>query len=413
MNKDIQTGLWAFSTLPGTGPVAMKRLLESMGSAEALLGADSAALSRCGAWGMNLSRVLSGPDGPRLLQEALSMARREWELGEAMGLRWVSLVDPEYPEYLRECHDPPVVLFVKGHLPLDYRYALAVVGTRNMSQYGSTILRAFMEELAHAWIPQNTKPIIVSGLALGVDGHAHELALEMGFGTMAVTANGLGTHYPPQHKGLGERMVAAGMVILTETRALQGPDARLFPRRNRIIAGLCPLVLVAEAAARGGALITARFANDYDRQVYAFPGRVTDQGYRGCLRLVLSGQAQLLCSPYDLRVWQNWPLRPRLEDSRADAHRLIAGTAVDAQLQGVKAARGVQQTLEGLPASGRMLSEGAQRMLRGLAVLEEASADRLLELHQGDYPGFVRSLFALESAGLFQRNGSGTWIRRA
>lgn len=413
MNKDIQTGLWAFSTLPGTGPVAMKRLLESMGSAEALLGADSAALSRCGAWGMNLSRVLSGPDGPRLLQDALSMARREWELGEAMGLRWVSLVDPEYPEYLRECHDPPVVLFVKGHLPLDYRYALAVVGTRNMSQYGSTILRAFMEELAHAWIPQDTKPIIVSGLALGVDGHAHELALEMGFGTMAVTANGLGTHYPPQHKGLGERMVAAGGAILTETRALQGPDARLFPRRNRIIAGLCPLVLVAEAAARGGALITARFANDYDRQVYAFPGRVTDQGYRGCLRLALSGQAQLLCSPYDLRVWQNWPLRPRLEDGRADAHRLIAGTAVDAQLQGVKAARGVQRTLEGLPASGRMLSEGAERMLRGVAVLEEASADRLLELHQGDYPGFVRSLFALESAGILQRNGSGTWTRRA
>jgi hypothetical protein len=120
-----------------------------------------------------------------------------------------------------------------------------------------------------------------------------------------------------------------------------------------------------------------------------------------------------LCSPYDLRVWQNWPLRPRLEDGRADAHRLIAGTAVDAQLQGVKAARGVQRTLEGLPASGRMLSEGAERMLRGVAVLEEASADRLLELHQGDYPGFVRSLFALESAGILQRNGSGTWIRRA
>ena len=102
MNKDIQTGLWALSTLPGTGPVAMKRLLESMGGADALLGADAATLSRCGAWGMNLSRVLSGPDGPRLLQEAHRMALREWELGEAMGLRWVSLVDPDYPEYLRE-----------------------------------------------------------------------------------------------------------------------------------------------------------------------------------------------------------------------------------------------------------------------------------------------------------------------
>ena len=413
MNKDIQTGLWALSNLPGTGPVAMKRLLESMGGADALLGADSAALARCGSWGMNLAKVLSGSDGPRLLQDAHRLALREWEIGESLGVRWVSLVDSDYPEYLRECHDPPVVLFVKGCLPLDYRYALAVVGTRNISHYGSGILRSFMEELAHAWIPKDYKPLIVSGLALGVDGHAHELALEMGFGTMAVTANGLGTVYPPQHKGLAERIVQGGGAILTETRALQGPDSRLFPRRNRIIAGLCPLVLVAEAAARGGALITARFANDYDRQVYAFPGRVTDQGYRGCLRLALSGQAQLLCSPYDLRVWQDWPLRPRLEDSRTDAHRLIAGTALEVERQGIKALRRTQHTMNALPASGLMLSEGAARMLRGLDVLEEVSADRLLELYQGDYPGFVRSLFALESAGILQRNGSGAWVRRA
>ncbi|MFZ9679926.1 MAG: DNA-processing protein DprA [Bacteroidia bacterium] len=411
MNKDIATGLWALASLPGTGPVAMKRLLEGLGGAEALLGADAGSLSQIGPWGKQVAKTLSSTDGHRRWQDALSMARREWEIGQKLGLHWVTLVDDGYPNYLKECHDPPTVLFVQGSLPVDYRYAMAVVGTRNISHYGSAILRSFMEELAQAWIPSDIKPIIVSGLARGVDGLAHELALEMGFQTIAVTANGLGHVYPPQHKGLSQRMRQAGGAILTETAAMQGPDARLFPRRNRIIAGLVPWVLVAEAAARGGALITAQFANEYDRQVYVFPGRVTDQGYRGCLRLALSGQAQLMCSPYDLRVWQQWPLRSRLEDLRADLHRLIAGTAVDSATVGGPTVQAVKTNLQQLPASGTTLGEGAVRILRGLDILEEATADRLLELHQGDYPNFVRSLFALESAGYLHRNGSGTWIR--
>jgi len=411
MNKDLSTGLWALASLPGIGPVAMKRLLEYMGGAEALLGADEAVLSQYGPWGKQVAKLLAASDGHRRWQDALNMARREWEIGQKLGLQWVTLVDEAYPNYLKECHDPPTVLFVQGNLPVDYGFAMAVVGTRNISQYGTTILRSFMEELAQAWIPSDVKPLIVSGLARGVDGLAHELALEMGFQTIAVTANGLGHVYPPQHKGLSQRMRNAGGALLTETAALQGPDARLFPRRNRIIAGLVPIVLVAEAAARGGALITAQFANEYDRQVYVFPGRVTDQGYRGCLRLALSGQAQLICSPYDLRVWQQWPLRPRLEDIHADFHRLIAGTAVDSVRAGTSTVKAIQATLHQLPTSGPALGDGAIRIWRGLEVLEEATADRLLELHQGDYSSFVRSLFALESAGYLRRNGSGMWVR--
>lgn len=211
---------------------------------------------------------------------------------EQPGHHFLPWNDPRYPALLRECADAPLALFVAGDPDLLWRPALALVGSRAASAGGRDNARAFARAFCRAGL------VVASGMAAGIDGAAHEAALECGGGTVAVLGTGPDVAYPRRHAGLLERIAAHGAVA-SEHPPGTPPRAAHFPGRNRIIAGLALGTVVVEAALRSGALITARLAATYGREVFALPGSIHHPQARGCHRLIRDG-AQLAETPEDV-----------------------------------------------------------------------------------------------------------------
>ncbi len=216
---------------------------------------------------------------------------REWERTKALGGRIVFYEDPDYPPLLREIKEPPAFIYVKGSLPREP--LLAIVGARKASPYGLRIAREWSRYLASAGLG------IVSGLALGIDSQAHRGALEAGGYTLAVLGAGLDNLYPPQNRKLAEEIVDQGGALVTEFPLGSQPERWHFPRRNRILAGLCQGVLVVEAALRSGSLITARVAVEEGREVMAVPGSIFSEQSRGTHLLLREG-AHPVTSPEEV-----------------------------------------------------------------------------------------------------------------
>ncbi|UCG16180.1 MAG: DNA-processing protein DprA [Phycisphaerales bacterium] len=265
----------------GVGPVRLANLLKYFGSVDEILSAALSALEKVDG---------VGPATARAVFAARSDDRTEHEIDRAarLGLRILCLADPEYPPALARIPDPPVCLYVRGRFRPEDRGAVSVVGTRRCSHYGSEQARRFGALLAGAGFT------VVSGLARGVDGCAHEGALEAGGRTIAVLANGLSEIYPPEHEPLARRVAAHGAVI-SETPLDAAPEQGNFPRRNRIVVGLGAGLLVVEAPKRSGALISARLATEYNREVFALPGRVDTVQSFGTNRLIRDGAALVTC----------------------------------------------------------------------------------------------------------------------
>ena len=232
----------------------------------------------------------------------------------------LTLSSPDYPRLLREIHDPPPVLYVKGTLLPEDEAAVAIVGTRSATPYGLTHARAFGEELARCGIT------VISGLAEGIDREAHEGALNAGGRTIAVVGHGLDTIYPRQHRELAERIAQSGC-ILSEFSVGMPPLKENFPQRNRIISGLSLGTLVVEAPVRSGALITARTAMEQGREVFAMPGPISSRQSEGTHALLKDG-AKLVCKVQDILE----ELAPHLKDhlNRYQVPRLLSvpGTVV-------------------------------------------------------------------------------------
>lgn len=209
-------------------------------------------------------------------------------------------LDKTYPQRLRNCEDGPLVLFQLGKVDLNPPKVLAVVGTRNSTSYGEQITRQFCEDLAPY------QPLLVSGLAYGIDITAHKGALQNKIPTAGVVAHGLDRLYPELHRKTARQMIEDGGGLVTEFLTETNPDRENFPMRNRIIAGMCDAVVVVEAAKKGGALITAKLANSYSREVFAFPGRITDEFSEGCNNLIKSNLACLINSVKDFEYLLNW-----------------------------------------------------------------------------------------------------------
>jgi DNA processing protein len=205
----------------------------------------------------------------------------------------------DYPQRLKHCHDSPVLLYYKGTSPPDAQRMVALVGTRNATPYGREHTQALVEGLA----PMNVT--IVSGLAYGIDICAHRAAVKCGVPTIGVLAHGLDRLYPGDHRATAVKMLENGGLI-TEHISGTIPDRENFPKRNRIIAGLCEAVIVVEAAKKGGALITADIANSYNRDVFAVPGRTSDPFSEGCNHLIKSHRAALITSAEDIRYVMRW-----------------------------------------------------------------------------------------------------------
>ena len=217
---------------------------------------------------------------------------REWDKLLARGISFVSLEQQAYPARLREIYDPPYGLYYIGHLPPDEAPAVGIVGGRACSPYGKEIAMRSGRCLAGNGIS------VISGMARGIDGFGHEGALEGGGRTYAVLGCGVNVVYPPEHAGLYERILEKGG-ILSEYPPDMPPRPGFFPMRNRIIAGLCDLLLIIEAKEKSGSLITADCALEQGKDIYAVPGRITDPLSAGCNRLIRQG-AGILLSPEEL-----------------------------------------------------------------------------------------------------------------
>jgi DNA processing protein len=260
--------------VPQVGPSRFKRLLDHFGDPEAAWRAAPLELARAG-----LDR--RAIDGLVALRQTADPAE-VWTRVERLGVTVVTLDDPAYPALLREIADPPPVLYLRGELAAADRWALAVVGTRRMTPYGRQVVERLVGELARAGLT------IVSGLALGIDGAAHRAALQAGGRTVAVLGSGLDQLYPSDHIGLAREIVGSG-AVMTEFPLGTKPDAVNFPRRNRIISGLSMGTLVIEAAETSGALITADFALEQGRDVFAVPGSILSSASTGPNRLIKEG----------------------------------------------------------------------------------------------------------------------------
>jgi len=258
----------------GLGPVRIKKLIETFGSAGKVLSQSPSSLQRVPGIGPALSSVVS--DWKNLEY------KEEFRLIEKLGIRITTIYEPGYPPALKEIYDPPPVLYIRGEIRREDRPAIGVVGSRRASTYGLEAARRLSRELSAEGFT------VVSGLARGIDTRAHRGALEGGGRTIAVLGSGLGTIYPPENRGLADAIAGRGAVI-SEFPVRMPPERTNFPLRNRIISGLSLGVLVVEAASRSGALITARLAMEQGRLVMAVPGRIDSFSARGTNDLIGDG----------------------------------------------------------------------------------------------------------------------------
>ncbi len=281
---DADAPYWvAFRNVNGIGPVRFERLLTVFESMREAWHADSRALARA------LDR--------RTLEHLVAYRRStdpeaEFALLERDRIEVVTLRHAHYPDLLREIPAPPPVIFVRGDVRVSDRRAVAVVGTRRATAYGRDMARSITTDLARAGVT------IVSGLALGIDGVAHQAALEAGGRTLAVLGSGVRIIYPYRHRELAARIAGQG-AVLSDFHPDTPPDASNFPARNRLISGLSLGVVVVEAPQRSGALITVDFAADQGRDVFAVPGTVFATSSAGCNRILRDG-ARLVRSADDI-----------------------------------------------------------------------------------------------------------------
>ena len=272
---------------PGVGPRTGVLLLAAFGSPEGVFSAGTAALSACA--GPGLAAALGRPPTPetRTLLDAILL----WQ--SQPGNTVLALGEPGYPPLLAQIPDPPLLLYIRGDVRRLARPALAVVGSRNASAQGQANAHAFARALAGAGLA------IVSGLALGIDAAAHEGALGQPGGTVAVVGTGPDIVYPARNRALCERILDDGGCIVSEYAVGTPPLPANFPKRNRIISGLSAGVLVVEAAAQSGSLITARQAAEQGRDVFAIPGSIHAALAKGCHVLIREG-AKLVDTAHDV-----------------------------------------------------------------------------------------------------------------
>lgn len=209
------------------------------------------------------------------------------------------ITSPEYPKRLTQCYDCPALLYYRGNADLNAEKIVSVVGTRNNSSYGKMIC----EQLIEGFRKQSI--LVVSGLALGIDTIAHKSALQNDLNSVGVLAHGLDRIYPSQNRLLAKKMTSQGG-LLTDFVSNTNPDKQNFPRRNRIVAGICDALIVVESHAKGGSLITAEIAHSYNKDIFAMPGRVADLKSEGCNFLIKSNKAAMITSAQDLFANMNW-----------------------------------------------------------------------------------------------------------
>ena len=313
--NDLQYQI-ALTLLPGIGDISGKKFVHYCGSAEAVFKETRKSLEKINGMREASIEAICNP------KEYLKRAEEEIAFIEKNDIRPIFFLDSDYPRRLLQCDDGPMMLYYKGVANLNANRVVAIVGTRNITDYGKENCNQLVEDL------KADDVLIVSGLAYGVDTCAHKASVKNGIPTVGVMGSGMQMIYPSTNRKLAEEMLVQGG-ILTECLSGTQPDRENFPRRNRIIAGMADAVVVIESALKGGSLITADIANSYSRDVFAYPGRVMDLYSQGCNYLIRTNRAHLMESVLNLRYVMRWDSETKAEKQTAmfrefsDEERLI------------------------------------------------------------------------------------------
>jgi DNA processing protein len=276
----------------GIGAVQAKLLLEHFKTAEAIFKARKKELSLIEGIGEIRASQIKAFDN-------FSEAEDEIAFIEKHHIQALSITNKDYPQKLLHCYDAPTMLYYRGNADLNSQKSISIIGTRTNTDYGKQITEKIIEEL------QQHNVTIISGLAFGIDAIAHKAAVKNQLPTIGVLAHGLDSIYPTQHKSLAKDMLLNGG-LLTEFRKNTKADKHNFPRRNRIVAGMTNATLVIESSDKGGSMITAELAYNYNRDVFAVPGKITDSKSSGCLKLIQQNKAVLFTSVEQMLEELGW-----------------------------------------------------------------------------------------------------------
>lgn len=292
----------ALTLVPNIGDIHAKALITNFGTASAIFSASKKDLEFLE--GIGTIRANS-------IKKFNDFKRAEDEIAfiEKYKITPLFITDKKYPQRLLNCYDSPLMLYYKGNADLNSSKIIAIVGTRNHNEYGRTLCEKLIEELASEDV------IIVSGLAFGIDSIAHKTSVKNNVKTIGVLAHGLDMVYPSQNSGLAKQMITNGG-LLTEFKSQSKPDRQNFPSRNRIVAGISDAIVVIESGIKGGSLITAELGNGYNKDVFAFPGRVNDAKSEGCNFLIKNNKAGLITSASDLIENMGWKKKKNISSKK-------------------------------------------------------------------------------------------------
>ncbi|MGE0589444.1 MAG: DNA-processing protein DprA [Cyclobacteriaceae bacterium] len=292
--------LLALHFVPGIGDFLIKQLVSYCGSAKDVFKLSEGKLLKIPNVGGVTVAALKSADPFELAEEELRKA-------EKLNTKLLFYYDSEYPSRLKQFDDCPSLLYVKGEVNLNTSRTVGIVGTRQATPYGKEMVEQVVRDL----VPLQT--MIISGLAYGIDIHAHKEALKNNLPTLGVMGSGIDVVYPAIHKEVAKRMMENGG-LATENPFGAKPDAHNFPARNRIISAMSDALIVVEAAEKGGALITAEIANSYNKDVFAIPGAVGQTFSEGCNKLIKINKAHLMTSVKDIEYIMNWKSEGPIEE---------------------------------------------------------------------------------------------------
>jgi|JI10StandDraft_1071094.scaffolds.fasta_scaffold63560_1 DNA processing protein len=282
----------ALTLIPGVGPITAKNLVAYCGSAEAVFREKEQALMKIPDIGKMIAHTIRHSN-------VMERAEKEIAFIEANSIVTHFFTDSNYPDRLKQCEDGPALIYTKGTMNLSEKRVISVIGTRNSTSYGKRFCKELLEGITHL------KPLVVSGLAYGIDICGHRNAVMLNLQTVACVAHGLDKVYPAMHIPVANDMMRnGGLVSEFPSDTKMTPD--MFPMRNRIIAGLSDCTIVVETDLKGGSIITAHLANSYAREVFALPGRYHDRYSAGCNALIRKNLAAIINSPQDLIDYMNW-----------------------------------------------------------------------------------------------------------
>lgn len=297
--EDMLTYRIAFASLRGINRVMAEQILARCGDERNFFESGERQLDSM----MGFKSKLFDEDYRRKLVER---AKKETEFIFDNNIKPLYFGDDDYPYRLGDADDAPLMLFSLGKADLNRGRMIGIVGTRHATPYGIDFVNRLVADLASEMTESLT---VVSGLAFGIDATAHQAALKSSVPTVGVLAHGLNTIYPAQHRQLAADMVRGNGLLVTEYASSDPIHKGNFVARNRIVAGLCDCIVVAESASKGGALITAGLASDYNRDVFALPGRISDRYSAGCNGLISRNVAALVSDASDILKAMNWPVK--------------------------------------------------------------------------------------------------------